>query len=254
MHSISAGIRRVMARRGHQVLTCPVTFVGSRQISANYHRVTLRGEGLRGYRDPLPGDAFKLALPAVRCYTVQSFDPDSATLEFDLFVRPQGFGARWLRTARPGEELSLTGMRVDFHRVPDAHHLVIADTAGIPAAATILRSCARAEAVARADPGDRGLLPERTRWASGALLDAVRPPDPGTQVWIGAEHAVAQQIRKYLLHECAVPQENLHASPYWTSGLDWERTFAESMRRFTDAAAAGLDTGDPLLLQSLAFE
>ncbi|MGD9891568.1 MAG: siderophore-interacting protein, partial [Dehalococcoidia bacterium] len=202
----------LIRERSRRVVTVPVRVGAIARASHSYYRITLEGSGLAAYVDPLPADAFKLSLPAqpgtsvplptyqdgaaqwpagsiepvVRAYTVRHADPTGNWLTFDLLDHPGGAGPAWLHAARPGDELGLTGFRVDFMESEDSDTLlVVADPSALPAAATIIEAMAgrkRTVAVLEApDEGDRGLVETgdgiEIVWvehSSTSLLDAVQ--------------------------------------------------------------------------------
>lgn len=287
-------LREVMADRGSRVVSCAVAFRGATAVTRAYARVTVRGDGLAGYTDPRPGDAFKLHLPAtagetvpvpsydergrlvwpdhvkarpsVRCFTVQGFDPERLELSFDALLHPGGTTRRWLAGAHEGDVLSLTGMRVEFVEARAAtEHLLIGDDSSLPAIAAIAAAIpahrpttvlALSSSPEDEPPALAGARVRRARTPEGLLerLDALGPLAPGIQAWIGAEASLVKEIRRYLLHERGVDRDALHASAYWKRGLDGEQTFDESLDRFLAGSAAGLDVADPGVLQSLAFD
>lgn len=287
-------LREVMADRGSRVVSCAVTYQGAVTVHRGYARVTVRGDGLAEYTDPRPGDAFKLHLPAhagdavpvpaynergrlvwpvhltdrptARCFTVQSFDHARRELSFDALLHPGGATSRWLRGAEAGDILSLTGMRVEFVDAATAtEHLLIGDDSSLPAIASIIAAIPERKAVTvlvlssfseDEFPALDGASVWRSRSTAQLLehLDALGPLDSGTQVWIGAEASVVREVRRVLLNDGGIDRDALHASAYWKRGLDWEQTFDESLDRYLAGSAAGLDVGDPGVLQNLAFD
>lgn len=287
-------LREVMVDRGSRVVSCLVTYRGATAVNRNYARVTVQGEGLTAYTDPRPGDAFKLHLPAcpgdavpvpgytergrlvwpdhlkarpsARCFTVQSFDAERCELSFDALLHSGGATSQWLRTASVGDSLSLTGMRVEFVDVETATaHLLIGDDSSFPAIASIIATLPSHAAVtvlllssfAESDfPAHAGLTVRRFGNVSQLLesLRALGPLAAGTQVWVGAEAEVVREVRRFLLGAGGIERDALHASAYWKQGLDWEQGFDESLDRYLAGVAAGLDVGDPGVLQSLAFD
>lgn len=287
-------LREVMADRGRRGISCAVTFDGAVPVAARYARVSLRGDGLDKYTDPRPGDAFKLHLPSVageavpvpgydergrlvwpphltgrpiaRCFTVQSFDRERRELSFDALRHPGGATEQWLADARKGDVLSLTGMRVEFvETAPATAHLLVGDESALPAITAIVASLsthATADAfILTSSPRDE--LPG----LAGAIVHLARTPQelvhsvnehapssPDAQVWIGAEAAVVREVRRILLDVHGFDRDAVHASAYWKRGLDWERAFDESLDKYLAAADAGLDVGDPGVLQRLTFD
>lgn len=288
-------LREIVAGRAGRVLRCRVRLAGSEPVTARYRRVRIAGAGLRDYTDARPADAFKLHLPAVpgapvplpeyddrgrpvrpddpahrplvRCFTVAAADPATGELAFDAYLHDDGATARWLATARPGDELALTGMRTEYAVAPGSRsQLLVADPSALPAAADVVAAVPPDQPVhlvAHAHPGDRRLVrpgPNTTvTWVGDAArlagaVAALPAPGDGAQAWVCAEAAAVRAVRAVLLDRHGLHRDALHAAAYWKRGQDWEALFDESMERFLRAADAGLDTGDPGLLQRLAFD
>lgn len=285
-------LRAAIDERRTRMLTTVAVVRDVEQITERFARVRLEGDGLCGYRDARPADAFKLHLPATphapvpipdydergrarwpagagrplaRPFTVVDVDPDAGTLNFDALLHPGGATARWIGAAAVGDQISLTGMRTEFVDGDAAeHHLLVADASGLPAVAAIIRAVParkRVTAVLDIEQADRPLLPRHPRLellaaAPGGLSEALRTLDvaPATQAWVGAESDAVRGVRRVILDELGIHPDALHASGYWKRDADATGVFEESLERFDAARAAGLDVGDPGILQQLAFD
>lgn len=164
MGSIRTEVRRITV--GRPLINTRAQFEQVRQLSDSFLRVTVHGEGLAGYDDLRPADAFKLLLPptgehdfidpqlgedgllyglegrrpVLRAFTVRDFDPDALRLTFDVLIHP-GHTLSWLRDAVPGDPVGVAGMRVDYAHGDDIdHQVLLGDAAALPAVATILDS------------------------------------------------------------------------------------------------------------------
>lgn len=293
---VRRALRETITERRDRIVNCQVSLTGVERLSAAYTRVTLTGDGLREYIDPRPGDAFKIYLPSrhgvpvpapryddrgrlqwpvdldggspwVRCFTVRTFDADSATLTFDALVHERGATAHWLAEAAIGDRIGFTGMRTEFVDTAEARtHLLIGDRSSLPAIAAIVASLPpekKAVVIVIGTDADAAALglPATAETvfvdAAAGLIAAVAQlteVDEHTQIWIGAEAGTVREIRRDLLGRGPVRRDAVHASAYWKTGLNWEQTFEESMERFLAAADAGSDVSDPGVLQSLAFD
>lgn len=143
------------------------TVVRSQTLTPGMVRITLGGEGLKGFRSTGIGDEYlrlffpdavtgDLALPIideqgrwtypdgpskVRCstYTVRRFDAQTGHLDMDLVVHAGGLASEWAQRAAPGDVITINSPRGLY--VPPADiewQLMVADAAGLPALARIL--------------------------------------------------------------------------------------------------------------------
>ncbi|SDH10959.1 NADPH-dependent ferric siderophore reductase, contains FAD-binding and SIP domains [Sinosporangium album] len=124
-------------------------------------RVTLGGDGLRGYRSSGPPDEyFKMFFPApgeetpalpatvdgrwvypegaaepeIRNYTVRRFDPAANELDVDFVVHEGGVAAPWALAARPGLRVGLS-LPHGLYRPPadTTWRLILGDATALPA-------------------------------------------------------------------------------------------------------------------------
>lgn len=137
------------------------------QLTARLRRITIGGDGLRGFAGGRDADErFKLLLPAdgereprlpalvdgavdlaadrglwphMRTLTVRSFDPVARELAFDLALHPGGVASDWALRTRPGDPVAVVGPRGAYRPPPGVtRHVLAGDHAALPAIATIL--------------------------------------------------------------------------------------------------------------------
>ncbi|BBG04106.1 MULTISPECIES: siderophore-interacting protein [Pseudonocardia] len=250
---------RLRLWEAHLIRTAPVT--------PGCLRVTLGGSGLAPFADgALPADAIKLALPAepgddpvvrgtfpnlefdgprpaFRPYTVRRFDPVSTELDLDVVLHGDGPGARWARTAVPGQPVRFTGPRSEFWACPDVDaHLLVGDATAAPGAVAILESLpgADARALLQVDgPAERCSDDPRIVWLHDDPVVALRDlalPGGRVQAWVAGEAAMVRDVRRHLLRERGLDRSDLHASGYWRRGMTVTETDAGRMAAFTAAS------------------
>lgn len=154
-------------------------------------RVTLGGEGLRGFQSAGIGDEYlrlffpdtrtgELALPMidengrwsypegpskVTCstYTVRRFDPEANEIDIDFVVHEGGMASEWAQRAAPGDRITINSPR-GLYRLPEEAQwqLLVADATGLPALARLLEQGVRVPTrvfVEVADASHRQALP-----------------------------------------------------------------------------------------------
>lgn len=146
------------------------------QISPNFRRVTVGGDGLAELENhgfdhwfrlflPLEAGETSFALPQrmdmrgyvnylrmpkgsrppMRNYTVRQFRPEALELDIDFVVHgDEGLATRWARRTQAGDTVALLDQGKAYDVVPDAtHHVLVGDETGLPAVAGILRDLPR---------------------------------------------------------------------------------------------------------------
>lgn len=183
-----------------------------------------------------------------RVYTVRHVDVAAGRLWIDMFDHGRvGPGARWLRRARPGDQVGAIGPAAHGPR-PARRMLLVGDETGLPGIARILEEAA---------PDTQGLAlilvadrleqqPLRTpegmevRWllrsGHGAdgdtpLCDAVRALDWGAGlddlfVWVGCEFHDFRAIRHLLRDEVKLSADQIVAFSHWRRGMSEEDIIA----------------------------
>jgi NADPH-dependent ferric siderophore reductase len=165
--------------------------VRSVEIAPRMRRVTVAGEGLRGFEGgrtadervklllPTSGEAVPTLprldgnglrfpagrpVPAMRTLTVRAFDPARLELDLDVALHDGGIVSDWAMGAAAGEVVGIAGPRGGYAVPAGAARVVIAgDEAALPAAATILErlppGCSALVLAEVERPGDEIPLP-----------------------------------------------------------------------------------------------
>ncbi|MDE3132409.1 MAG: siderophore-interacting protein [Acidobacteriota bacterium] len=219
-----------------------VTVDSIAQLTPRLRRVVARGE-LEGWEPGGPGAHFKVFVPqpgsdepAMRTYTVRSFEPGALTIDFAQ--HSDGPATTFAQDATVGARFQISGMaRSGF--VPDAASewcVFLADHAALPAVAAVLESLPaglRALVIVELqNPRDALQLESRAeleiRWLteSGApceqLVAATRElalPAGSGEVWVGCEAGSMRQIRAHLLARPELGPRALHTRAYWKQNV-----------------------------------
>lgn len=276
MASIREKIRMLSQRRLVSIDDI-VHVTGSTRISPSFQRVTLSGDCLAAYQEVCPADGFKIDLgtpgnPAIRGFTVRSFDTASHTLHFDVHLHPHSAASTWAQTLGPRTHVRFLGFRRDF-AIGDGitHHVLIGDASAIPALATILDAIPEqhhvvvlAEAPTRED---LALLAARPNVATQLILGrpsigvgsplaeaaAALQINPAAEYWVSAEASTVRTIRQRLLQR-GISRDRLHATAYWITGKTSSQRDDDEAVTYARAIEAGLDVDDPRIYDLLAFE
>lgn len=290
MESIKSGIWERSQRR--RLLSLELSVAGVEPLTPGYTRVVLEGPDLDDYRDPHPADAFKLMLPPapdsavatpvrgesglpewsadtvqprLRAFTVRAFDPVARRLTMDVARHDHGVGIDWLTTARPGDPVSLSGMRPEWAVGAGIRdHVLIGDGTALPAISAILDGLDPDHAVSvyitTPDPADIELVPAHPKLTLHHLADITRTRDHmpvsiadgrRTQVWIAAEAAQVRSIRAHAVGAWEVDRCDLLARAYWKCGVTSTENDSVNLIAYRHAATAGADIRDPELAESI---
>ncbi|WP_280425828.1 siderophore-interacting protein [Nocardia carnea] len=290
MESIKAGIWE--RSRGRRLLSLELFVAGIEPLTHGYTRVVLEGPDLDEYRDPHPADAFKLMLPpardsavatpvrgesglpewpadtvqpVLRAFTVRAFDPRACRLTMDVARHDHGVGIDWLTAARPGDPVSLSGMRPEWAVGAGIRdHVLIGDGTALPAISAILEGLDPDHAVsayiATPDPADIELVPAHPNLTLHHFADITRvlghtPASISggrrTQVWIAAEAAQVRDIRAHAVGVWGVDRSDLLARAYWKRGITSTENDSVNLIAYRHAATAGADIRDPELAESI---
>ena len=214
---------------------------GAERLTPTMRRITLGGEGLRGFA-LVPGawgPYVKLLIPRVgepparRTYSVRDFDPAANTLTVDIVLHePRGVASSWAMFTAPGDEVGLLGpgaVRVD---AATPRVILAGDHSALPAIAFTLERLpgdARGQAfIALDDRADRQSLAappgveicwvDATETLDGAVRGADWPRDGAVMVWAGAEAALARRLRAHARGERGLDQERCAVLNYWKRG------------------------------------
>lgn len=190
---------------------------------------------------PVIGDMPEDVRPDVRWYTVRSFRPDVAELDIEVVLHPdgevdEGPGARWVRLARPGDELAIQTGTTCYHPPADARVQVIAgDETAYPSIVGIMEAARGYEVelhvLLETDPGvvpdlphpERGsltLVDRGGRRPGDALVEALETADlPRLDYgWVSGEQDLAARARRHLVRERGLAKSAVYFCAYWILG------------------------------------
>ncbi|WP_224766351.1 siderophore-interacting protein [Nocardioides campestrisoli] len=155
-HTTGTGVTRI----GYPIGVRTVQVVRVAQVTPSMRRITLGGEGLRGFHsyqaddhvklvfampdgtrnDPVANDEQTLdwprPLPPTRKYTVRRWDAADLELDLDVVLHDGGLASDWARTAAPGDDVVVAGPpgAKAFAHTYD-HYVLAVDTTALPAVA-----------------------------------------------------------------------------------------------------------------------
>ncbi len=249
----------------------PGTVTAAVEVAPWLRRLTLHVPGLRGYEllgpdeyvglvMPRPGTALPdlssvtgpnprpvLAAvpeeqqPDVRWYTVRAWRPDTAELDVEVVLHPEGEvdegpGATWVRAAAPGDPVAVQTGTACYHQPADARVQVVAgDETAYPAIAGIIPAARGTDRELHVflERAQAGTLPELPRPERGsltlvdgsgtpgeALLAAVRVADlPALDYgWVCGEQQLAAGLRKHLVGDRGLARTAVYFCAYWIQG------------------------------------
>lgn len=179
--------------------------------------------------------------PVSRIYTVRSFDPEASTIEVDFVIHEDDSPAmRWLRAARPGSRVWLTGPRQHF--VPGHENgkriAIFADETAIPAVYAILNDWpeqAQGDVWIETDdpaafdelPHPPGVAlnlllrrPDQPAGSTGALFAAAQAAltDPASHsLWAAGERQEMRHFRDHF-RALGMPRQDVRVFGYWRRG------------------------------------
>ena len=213
-------------------------------------------------------DYGSIDLRTMRTYTVRHFCPETGEVTIDFVIHDGGVAAGWARGAEPGDRLGLNTPAGMYQPAPGlAWQFLVADCAGLPAAARLLESAppgVRTRAVLEVrGPAHRLDLtagPEaEITWIYGGnghcasrLEHVVRSlPRPGGigYVWVAGETRELRGVRRCLRRELGLPSTAYKTVGYWTDGADKWRDRYDALDAETRAALeaiwdSGADEGE----------
>jgi NADPH-dependent ferric siderophore reductase len=253
-------------------------------LTPSMRRIVLGGAGLRGYTTTGVGDEYvRLIFPApgatepilptvtrdcldydsidlatMRTYTVRDFDPVTGEVTVDFVVHDGGVAAEWARAAAPGDLVGINSPAGLYDPPPAmTWQLLVADCAGLPAAARLLRDTpdsVRTRVVLEV-PDEHHHLPldapagTEITWVHGGnghgpsrleeIVRALPRPEGEGYIWVAGETKVLRGVRKYLRRELGLPSSAFKTVGYWTDGAErWRDRYEaldESVRSELDA-------------------
>lgn len=175
----------------------------------------------------------------IRDYTVRAVDPVARELSLDFVLHEHGPAGRWAIGATVGDRLGVLGPRgYTVYPATCARYVVGADETALPAAERwieeappgveldvfVLVEDASRERTLPARPG------LRLRWLhrrsgddlEAAVCDAVPVDDGRTFVWVAAEAASLQQLRRDLHDTAGFDRRSVDVHGYWRREPDGE--------------------------------
>jgi NADPH-dependent ferric siderophore reductase len=240
------------------------------RLTPNLVRVTVSGPELEGFASngpaehiriwfPKPGQSQPLLpvwgptgplpfkegdeRPVSRVYTPRRFDPQMRELDIDFVLHEdgQGPGLTWIRNAKAGDTLVVTGPGGPYKTDLGAAWYVLAgDHAALPAICTILDTlpagapaqvyvevASAAEEIALESAAEftvtwlhGGDEPRNAgRLLASTLKDTPFPAGDG-RVFVACEAGVMRDIRRHLLYERGLSRDVIHTHGYWKYGAE----------------------------------
>lgn len=206
-------------------------------------------DGIWGYYDPE-------SAPQGRNYSVRQVDHTSSTMVVDFVVHANGPATGWAQRAVVGDGVGMSHGRGWFRPGPSADWLLlVADLAGLPAAARILEEVAPTPdrpitlIVEVAHEDDLTYLTSLDHHESsphctvipligsgngsgpselGAAVTAIDLPTTSGYCWFAGEAAESRTVRNYLRREHHWRPDQYDILGYWRlDGEEWSRRFAE---------------------------
>jgi len=178
--------------------------------------------------------------PLMRTLTVRRFDPERQELEIDFAIHGHGPVSSWAASAKPGDVVALAGPGGRKYEIdPDAEwYLLAGDETAIPAMATLLEGLPASmpvEAYVEVADAAEELTFEtqgqpRVTWLhrasngqpAGRLLARTLgelPPKTGNgRIWLACEAMVMRDIRKLLLGDWGLNEDQIVTRGYWHEG------------------------------------
>jgi NADPH-dependent ferric siderophore reductase len=176
----------------------------------------------------------------MRTYTVRDVDPGAGEVTIDFVIHDGGLAARWARDARPGDAVGINTPDGMYSPPPGlSWQILVADCAGLPAAARLLETtggAVRTRLVAEVPDEDHYLRLDvpagcEVTWVHGGngygpsrLEDVVRSlprPEPGVgYLWVAGETRTLRGVRRYLRKDLGLPADAYKTVGYWTDGAD----------------------------------
>lgn len=173
--------------------------------------------------------------PTIRTFTPRRLDPEALELDLEIVLHDQGAATDWVRRASPGARAAVSGTGRGYVVDPATRTLLLAgDETAIPAISQLLEQLDSGVAihviVEIADPSARLDLPHhpgctlewvRSNEVSGDALAGVvaaAPIPEDARVWVAAEAAAVQRIRRHLFEERGITRSRATVRGYWKLG------------------------------------
>lgn len=197
--------------------------------------------------------------PALRTYTIRSYDEQSGELTLDfVYHGDEGIAGPWAVNAKPGDELMMLGPGGGYAPDPAADwHLLIGDESALPAIAAAAERVPPDVPVLAyvevADAGEEQPLDSPGRldvtWVHrdrvggkrgdglvAAVEAAVLPAGDG-QAFLHGEAGFVRVLRHHLRLDRGIPRDRLSVSGYWRYGRSDEGWRAEKKAWQSDVEA-----------------
>ena len=219
--------------------------IRSRYITPHMLRVTLGGEGLKGFPEEQESAYVKLLFeqaegqrPLMRTYTIRHQREQEIDIDFVLHDHPGPAGA-WALQAKPGQRIRVGGPGGRKRINPEGDWLLLlGDMTALPAISVNLEQLpehARGHAIIEiVDEADRQPLscpPNlKIQWVvnrnpespGAAILETLSalPWEAGSpSVWCACEFSAMRQLREFFRNERPVEPKRRYISSYWKHGL-----------------------------------
>jgi NADPH-dependent ferric siderophore reductase len=224
-------------------------------------RVVLAGPELEGFAIDAPGSSVRLLLPPrgadtivmprwtgnqfelpngerapIRTFTPRRYDDEHLQLTIDVVLHQRGAASDWVRGAKPGDEVAISGPgRGYVFDATAANYLLAGDETAIPAISQLLEALPHDTSVEVhieiAHAAAQLELPEHPhtmltwhelepgRVPGDALVAAVESMRrPADAMWVAGEAASMQRIRTHLFETLGLPRSAATVRGYWKHG------------------------------------
>lgn len=167
-----------------------------------------------------------------REYTVRSYDSARAEFCVDFALHNGGIADDWVRSAQPGDVISVVAPRVS-RAAPEANSmLTVADASALPALCRLAESAADTCSVRCIVVGERSrvgqclpaALVNNTRWIEdadhleAALAEECDEDQPFEFAWVAGEAALVKTARRLLVNTHGLEKSAVQFTGYWRAG------------------------------------
>lgn len=232
---------RRQARRGRGIGFTTGELIRTDQLTPRLRRLHVAAPGLpwtpgQHVRVVVTGPARSWAgalLPGGMLRTYSVFDYDGSVLQLCVLDHGDGPGARWARSARPGDLVRFSGPQGRMRVEPAPYYLFAGEETAAVTFGPMLRTVGttRVYGVIEVDgKADRLPLHAGLTWRyrdgrpaadSASMIAAVAglelPPQPGA-AYVAGEARTVQAIRSHLVRDRGWPPRQVVTKPYWAPG------------------------------------
>ncbi|MEJ3655897.1 siderophore-interacting protein [Actinomycetes bacterium KLBMP 9759] len=246
------------AKVGYPIRVREVEVVRTLRVTPGMIRVTLGGDGCKGFESHVPGEHVKIImpdpetgelrlpvqdgvllawprpLPTTRDYTVRRYDADAAELDIDVVVHDGGLVSTWARKARAGDRVHVAGPPGGLV-VPDVfdRYLIAGDHTALPAIegrlSALPPSACGWVVVQVSRPDDEVALRAPSgidvRWTrtpaefQAAVTSVAVPEGERVYVWLAGEAGVLKPLRRWVRDELRLDRCDYDITGYWKRGV-----------------------------------